>query len=216
MTIGRDAEWEMEHLLANASFSTAVAMASSAVAVFLGLSWLTEVAGMGWIQILVALGVVVVLVQAPPSDLIERGSEQSYWAFAVPLWIARTILLLALIVLWFTFVDLPSPSRWILAVVSSVVVGPLMWLASLQIRQAGFLAWMGRMSMQASTIVAMVAISQIVFWAAALGLWFGGYGTGIGLLATAVAAAWHLAGNLAIFKQISSEFSRTVQEVGGG
>ena len=212
----RNAQWQAEEMLANPSFGMAVVMVSVSLAAFVGLSWLFEAAfGWVWPQIVLALGAVVFLMQGLPTDMSQELAGQSQRIFTIPLWIARTALLFVYFGIYIGFFELGSPARWALFFFTSAVVGPLMWFALLQVRQAGLQALIGMLSPSRVTSVALIAVSQVALWAAVLGAWFGDLGIAVAIIFTLAAGVWHLVGNVIMLKQLLAGQRAPVAGKGG-
>lgn len=194
--IGREHEWDAEQLMANPSLATAITTVAVGILAFLALSWVTEaILHFAWAQVIVALLVAVYLVQSAPTDLVEDLSFDKRLRMNIPVWTARTVLLVVLFFTYYTMLDLTAAPRWLFVIAMTFIVAPLMWLELLQMRPFGMLSMIGLLAPMYLPAITLICSTQVGLWALATAAWFLQWATLGAVILTVAAVTWHLVGN---------------------
>lgn len=206
---GEAAEWWVESFLANPSFAGVVSTVALTMALFIGLSWIANtVLGLAWLEAVFALAAALILIQGLPSAYANALSAKQWRRVMIPAWIARAVVFAGCMLTYGSLVALPSPARWFFLLVVSLLVGPIIWFALLQVRQSGIMAAIEAIRARQVVFVTSVALVQISLWVLVLTSWFWGSRIFVSALLTALVAAVHLGGNILIAQQLATRLIR--------
>lgn len=192
-TTRRDAvELEAERIFANPSFPMALMMSLVTMGVYIGISRVIHLTldWDWWPPLLLSIVVAYLLVQPPPRGLAEDLPPGQRRRDGIPLWIARTIVMVVCVATYDTFSTMTSPRRWIFLLVMAILYVPLIWFRLLEIRVAGMLRTIGLFSRGNVAVVIALAVLQIVVWGSVVAAWFSGR-LGLAVLVTVVAVVSH-------------------------